>query len=218
MSSAGTPDGETFRVDTLVTVTQGTDRLVIEIHDGPGGPGSYQVADVRGPVVFNVYLADPGELSPAVTSLIGQLRSIPGVTSVSYQSKADALAAAEASGIQLSQAIAILGENPLPASLAVSTRSIAALLRVNAVVRVEPPGVIENTLPVESPYAADTRGIAEVALFSGSSDPQASATPVYIAASGTVVVSADGRSGSVDAVLNGAGAATTVHAAGTFSC
>jgi hypothetical protein len=205
-------------VETLVTVTKGTDRLVIEIHDGAGGPGSYQVADVLGPVVFSVYLADPGELSPAVTSLIGQLRSIPGVTRVSYQSKADALVAAEASGLQLSQAIAILGENPLPASLALTTRSIAAIPRVIALVRAEPPGVIDNGSIGVSPYGADKQGIAEVALFSGSSQPQAPATPVYIAASGTVFLSADGRSGSVDAVLNGAGAATRVHATGTFSC
>jgi hypothetical protein len=217
-------DAQTFHLDATVRSSADTYRLRVVIHDGPGGPGTYDAIGIDGPIVYSVYLKD-GVSSSDASPLMSSLKSIKGIESVRYVSKEDALAQA-ASDPDIAAALSALGgnNNPLPASIqfAASDPSAAA----TALVRARSSTVSDTATDGVRPpvdLVREMQGIAEVAIYPSSTasnsrpDYQPAAVPP---GTGHVTLNADERSGSVDAVVVSVAGhqARTVHIYGTFAC
>ena len=133
-SSTHTTDATTFELQLRVQARGTTDRLTVAIHDGIGGPGSYRVRPVHGPLILHVYLADSVPES-ATNTIAAALRAVRCVVTVRYESKDKAAAEAAANNPDIASALATLGTNPFPASLVVSladTRTIPTIVMMAA--------------------------------------------------------------------------------------
>lgn len=188
------------------------------IHDGIGGPGSYHVRPVNGPLILKVYIEDSASES-STSALAATLRALPGVVGVRYESKDEAAAEASANSPDIASALATLGTNPLPASLVVSladTRAVAtidATASASAIRDASFPGIGASGATATE----DPRGIGEIALYT----PEAHATgagaqPDY-EAEGTLTLNRDGRSGSLFAELVSQ-KGKKVGVTGSFAC
>jgi len=93
---------------------------------------------VRSRVVVNVYLAD-NITQPQLTALRNRLVTTPNVKTVNYISKQQALAELQSQRKGTSEAIQLLGSNPLPATYRVVPKDPGKVQGiVNSLVRVDP--------------------------------------------------------------------------------
>ena len=93
---------------------------------------------VRSRVVVNVYLAD-NITQPQLTALRNRLDTTPNVKTVSYISKQQALAELQSQRKDTSEAIQLLGSNPLPATYRVVPKDPGQVQAiVNSLVKVDP--------------------------------------------------------------------------------
>lgn len=216
-----TADATTFELDLRLSVRGATDRLVIAIHDGAGGPGTYHVRPVHGPVTIRLYIADGGS-EAAASALEAEVAKVPGVVSVRYVSKDEAAAEATANNPDLAQALATLGTNPLPASLAVSTADTQSIPAVVAKAH-SSPLVDETTGPQNElngagvNATADPRGIAEAALYAPESHTTGAAAVPDYEGEGTLTLNRDRRSGSIFAELVSQ-TGNKASVSGSFAC
>ena len=215
-------DATTFELQLRIPARGATDRLTVAIHDGIGGPGSYHVLPVHGPLTLHVYLADSAPDS-ATSSLATALRAVHGVVTVRYESKDEAAAEAETIDPGVASALATLGTNPLPASLVVSLADTHEIPAIEAIANASPqrdasvpqsPGTLDT---LGASAATDPRGIGEIALYTPERHATGSgATPDY-EGEGTLELNRDGRSGSVFASLV-SDKGQKVGVTGAFAC
>jgi cell division transport system permease protein len=93
---------------------------------------------VRSRVVVNVYLAD-NITQPQLTALRNRLVTTPNVKAVNYISKQQALAELQSQRKDTSEAIQLLGSNPLPATYRVVPKDPGQVQAiVNSLVKVDP--------------------------------------------------------------------------------
>lgn len=191
---------------------------MVAIHDGIGGPGSYHVRPVHGPLILKVYIEDSASESRTNT-LAAALRALPGVVSVRYESKDEAAAEAAANSPDIASALATLGTNPLPASFVVSLADTRAVPTIEAAASAS--SINDATFPrigaSGATATADPRGVGEIALYTPEAhDTGAGGQPDY-EAEGTLTLNRDGRSGSVFAQLVSQ-KGKKVGVTGSFAC
>ena len=221
-SSSRTTDATTFELQLQLHVHASTDRLTVTIHDGIGGPGTYPVLPVHGPLIFRVYLADSVAASET-SALASALRALPGVVTIRYESKDEAAAEAEATSPGIAGALATLRTNPLPASLVVSLADTRTIPTIEAMAAASPshdasapqsPGAGDN---FGASAVADPHGIGEIALYTPEAHAAGAAAQPDYEATGTLTLNSDRRSGSVFAELVSQ-KGQKVGVSGSFAC
>ena len=101
---------------------------------------------------LKIYLSDNASLA-AITNFESRLKSDPRVISVSFETK-DAAARQASQNPDISQALSVLGSNPLPASLNLVVRKLTDLRQFNAMAASTP--IVDKTTPTD--YNADVIG------------------------------------------------------------
>jgi cell division transport system permease protein len=101
---------------------------------------------------LKIYLSDNASLA-AITNFESRLKSDPRVISVSFETK-DAAARQASQNPDISQALSVLGSNPLPASLNLVVRKLTDLSQFNAMAASTP--IVDKTTPTD--YNSDVIG------------------------------------------------------------
>lgn len=101
---------------------------------------------------LKIYLSDNASLA-AIANFESRLKSDPRVISVSFETK-DAAARQASQNPDISQALSVLGSNPLPASLNLVVRKLTDLRQFNAMAASTP--IVDKTTPTD--YNADVIG------------------------------------------------------------
>jgi cell division transport system permease protein len=101
---------------------------------------------------LKIYLSDNASLA-AITNFESRLKGDPRVISVSFETK-DAAARQASQNPDISQALSVLGSNPLPASLNLVVRKLTDLRQFNAMAASTP--IVDKTTPTD--YNADVIG------------------------------------------------------------
>ncbi|MGA7987218.1 MAG: permease-like cell division protein FtsX [Candidatus Dormiibacterota bacterium] len=94
---------------------------------------------------LKIYLADNASLA-AITNFESQLKHDPRVISVTFETK-DEAAKQASQNPDIQQALAVLGSNPLPASLNLVVRKLTELSQFNAMAAATP--IVDKTTPTD---------------------------------------------------------------------
>ncbi len=101
---------------------------------------------------LKIYLSDNASL-PAITNFESRLKHDPRVISVTFETK-DQAAKQASQNPSISSALAVLGSNPLPASLNLNVRKLTDLSKFNAEAKATP--IVDSTTPTD--YNSDVIG------------------------------------------------------------
>jgi cell division transport system permease protein len=101
---------------------------------------------------LKIYISDNASLA-AITNFESRLKNDPRVVSVNFETK-DAAAKQASQNPDISQALSVLGSNPLPASLNLVVRKLTELSQFNALAQATP--IVDKTTPTD--YNSDVIG------------------------------------------------------------